>query len=112
MLQAMKADKDISRYVEVVYKEQAADLLFKMWTGMLQGTGMTLDEVEFSKLLDNIVENMYTNLQLSFDTKEELSEYIVFLSKYEDQQKLLLSLTEKSTQDLLTEDQLAKLFKL
>lgn len=112
MLEEMKNDTVIKEYVEVTYREQAGNLLQKLWGNILQGTDVSINQKEFDLLMDEVVENMYIALQLAFDSVEDLRTYIEFVSQYKEQQDLVGQLTEKSTKDLLPESRMLKIFNL
>lgn len=112
MLEEMKNDPVIREYVEVTYRGQACNLLQKLWESVLQGADVSIDQGEFNLLMDELVENMYIALQLAFDSTEDLRVYIEFINQYKEQHAMLGQLTEKSTQDLLPEERIMKLFNL
>ena len=112
MLEEMKQHGAVINLVEVVYRRQATALLNKMWGSLIEGHGITINQKELSNLVDELVQKYYTTLNLTFDTTVEAVEYCEHRLKYQEYEDMMAALTEKSTQDLMTEETLQKVFNL
>ena len=112
MIEEMKQQGAVINLVEVVYRKKATTLLNKMWGSILEGSDITINQQELTNLVDELVQKYYTALTLTFDTTEEVVDYCEHQLKYQEQEDMMAALTEKSTQDLMTEETMQKVFNL
>ena len=109
MIEQLKENNVVVQHLEKCYVPTVSKIL----KGILTAVGATeLDEEMFKGLLLGLNEKYLQSLSLTFDTAEEVEEYLQHSLTYYEEGLMLQQLTEKSTTDLLTEETLTKLIKL
>ena len=111
-LQEIKANPVVKEMVEVRYRKEAIDLLKKMWGTILKGEDISINQSELGLLVDDMVEKYYIALDFVFDDMERLVKYCTVFEEFRQEMEMTKALTEKSTQDLIPEERIMKIFSL
>lgn len=109
MIEEMKNDKDI-KLMANYYRDTVAEMMLKMFGGL--GIEEDMNKSVFEELLNITVDKYYQALDLTFDNIDEVRTYALHCLKYREENALMKGLTEKSSQDTFSDENILKLFTL